>query len=224
MELRQYGLILWKRIWVIIALTLLAGAASFAMSPAREGYEATMRVAIGIQPEARRDNLYQYDGYYSFLSSEYLADDFGEIIKSRRFLKDVEQELGGAPLALDSIFGDRSTKKTHRLLSITITAQGEEEARRIAAAVVTVMEQKGNQYLAQLGTERAVLTVVDPPRVAASSRVTKVLTDIALRGGLGFLAGITLVLFLEYLDNTVRDRREAEGLLGLVVLGELPPE
>lgn len=224
MELRQYGRILWKRAWLIAALTLIAGVTSFLISPAREGYEATLRVAIGVQPEERRDNLYQYDRYYAFLASEYLADDFGEVVKSRAFLEDVQKEMGNTPIALGSIFGDRGAKKTHRLVTLTVTAKGQEQARQIADAVLRVMENKGNQYLAQLGSDRAVVRVVDPPEVYPASRGQRALLDLGLRTGLGLLAGLALVLLLEYLDNTVRDRTEAEGVLGLTVLGELPPE
>lgn len=224
MELRQYGRILWKRAWIIAALTLLAGVASFLVSPAREGYEATLRVAIGVQPEERRDNLYQYDRYYAFLASEYLADDFGEVVKSRAFLEDVQKEMGNTPIALGSIFGDRGAKKTHRLVTLTVTAKGQDQAKQIADAVLRVMENKGNQYLAQLGSDRAVVRVVDPPEVYPASRGQRALLDLGLRTGLGLLAGLALVLLLEYLDNTVRDRTEAEGVLGLTVLGELPPE
>lgn len=224
MELRQYGRILWKRAWIIAGLTLLAGVVSFLVSPARDGYEATLRVAIGVQPEERRESVYQYDRYYAFLASEYLADDFGEVVKSQAFLEDVQKEMGNTPVALGSIFGDRGAKKTHRLVTLTVTAKGQDQARQIADAVLRVMENKGNQYLAQLGSDRAVVRVIDPPQVYPASRGQRALLDLGLRTGLGLLAGLALALLLEYLDNTVRDRTEAEGVLGLTVLGELPPE
>jgi capsular polysaccharide biosynthesis protein len=224
MELRQYGRILWKRAWIIAGLTLLSGIVGFLVSPARDGYEATLRVAIGVQPEERRESVYQYDRYYTFLASEYLADDFGEVVKSQAFLEDVQKEMGNTPVALGSIFGDRGAKKTHRLVTLTVTAKGQDQARQIADAVLRVMENKGNQYLAQLGSDRAVVRVVDPPQVYPASRGQRALLDLGLRTGLGLLAGLALVLLLEYLDNTVRDRTEAEGVLGLTVLGELPPE
>lgn len=224
MELREYARILWKRAWMIAALTVLAGVISFFLSPAREGYEATLRVAIGVQPEEPRQNYYQYDRYYAFLASEYLADDFGEVVKSRAFLQDVQQELGNTTLPLGSIFGERGARKTHRLLTLTVTGRGPDEAQNIADAVVRVMENKGNQYLAQLGSDRAVVRVVDPPQVYPAVRGLRVLLDVGLRTGLGFLTGLALALLLEYLDNTLRGRQEVEGSLGLAVLGELPPE
>lgn len=224
MELRQYGRILWKRVWIIAALTIIAGVVSFLVSPAREGYEATLRVAIGVQPEQMRPNVYQYDRYYAFLTSEYLADDFGEVVKSQAFLDDVRQEVNDPTIPLGAIFGDRSTVKTHRLLSLTISARTQDQAKRIADAVVTVMRNKGNQYLAQLGTDKAVVTLIDPPQVYPAYHGSKALLDLGIRTGLGLVAGVALALLLEYLDNTVQDRSEAEGLLGLAVLGELPPE
>jgi len=222
--LRQYGRILWKRAWIIAALTILAGLVSFLVSPAREGYEATMKVSVGVLPEQARDNVYQYDRYYSFLTSEYMADDFGEIVKSQKFLQDVRQELGDDSIPLGAILGDRSTKKTHRLLEITVSARTDDQTQRIADAVIGVMQSRGNQYLAQLGTDKAVVTVVDPPLVYPASRGSKALLDLGMRTGLGFVAGLALVLLLEYMDTTVRDRKEAEGLLGVAILGELPPE
>lgn len=224
MELRQYARILWKRAWIIAALAILAAGISFVVSPAREGYEATLRVAIGVQPEPAKPGIFQYDRYYSFLSSEYVADDFSEIVKSKAFLQDIRQELNDPGVSLDSIFGDRSTKKTHRLVSLTVTAKGREQAARIADAVVRVLETKGNQYIAQLGTDQAVIKVIDPPEVVPAVRGQRALMDIGLRTALGLFAGIALALLLEYLDNTVQNRSDAEGLLGLTILGELPPE
>ncbi|MDO8688627.1 MAG: Wzz/FepE/Etk N-terminal domain-containing protein [Dehalococcoidia bacterium] len=224
MELRQYAGILWKRAWIIVAVTLLAGAIGYLASPAREGFVADLTVAIGVRPEQKQSDIYQYDRYYSFLSSEYLADDFSEVIKSQAFLNDVKQALGGADIPLDSIFGNRSITKTHRLLAISVSARTQDMAQRIADAVVNVMQAKGNLYLAQLGSDQALVTVIDPPRVYPASHGSKALLDLGLRTGLGLLAGLALVLLLEYLDTTVRDRTEAEGLLGLAVLGELPPE
>ena len=132
--------------------------------------------------------------------------------------------MGNTTLPLGSIFGERGARKTHRLLTLTVTGRGPDEAQNIADAVVRVMENKGNQYLAQLGSDRAVVRVVDPPQVYPAVRGLRVLLDVGLRTGLGFLAGLALALLLEYLDNTVRGRQEVEGSLGLAVLGELPPE
>jgi capsular polysaccharide biosynthesis protein len=224
MELRQYGRILWRRAWVIVGLTLIAAATSLVLGPQLRGYEASMRVAVGVRPEEKRGDFYQYDKYYSFLASEYLADDFGEVVKSQAFLEDVRKELGDPTIPLGSIFSERGIKKTHRLLSITVSYPTAEGARRVAEAVLRVMEKKGNQYLAQLGSDQAVVRVVDPPQVYPAGRGPRALLDLGIRIGLGLLVGLGLALFLEYLDTSVRDTGEIERMLGVPVLGEIPPE
>ena len=95
MELREYWNILARR-WRLIALiTLVAFAASALMlTMGPQSYVAELRLTVSVKPEPRQGDYYTYDKYYTWLTSEYLVDDFGEVIKSDAFSRDVAARLG----------------------------------------------------------------------------------------------------------------------------------
>ncbi|MBI2909996.1 MAG: hypothetical protein HYX92_20335 [Chloroflexi bacterium] len=226
MELSQYWKILRRRWWVVVVLALVAAGASFAVERTTGlGYTASLRIIVSVPPEPRivGGSYYTYDRYYSWLSSEYLTDDLGEVVKSRAFSEDMRAELSDDSLNL-TIFGERGTKKTHRILSIKITSPDKDAALRTADAAARVIEKKGKDYLAQLSYGDAVVRVIDPPVVAVEGGGARAFLNIGLRTALGLFAGLALAFLMHYLDNAIYDAEDAERALGVRVLGELPPE
>lgn len=225
MELKQYGSIFWRRAWIAVVLALIVGGTSFFWRfQGQATYSATMRVIVSIPPEPKSGQVYGYDKYYTWLSTEYLVDDFSELVKSYAITQDIKAELNDPAIDVEAIQGQRTTKKTHRLLTITVTSHRPDQAQRIAQALARVMERKGNDYLAQLTYDGAVVRVVDPPLQAERVGVLREYLDLAIRTFLGFLVGLGLIFLMEYLDLSLRDRGQVEGLLGVPVLGEIPPE
>src|SRR5688500_4308156 len=96
MELLQYWEIVRRRWWLPAALTLVALVASAGVAlRGAAAWETEMRLAISTQPTVDRLTSLYYDPiYYANLSSEYLADDLSEIIRSEAFANDVLAELG----------------------------------------------------------------------------------------------------------------------------------
>src|SRR5512136_1558245 len=96
MELREYWHIVRRRWWLPVGLAVLVGALTLVTQrpwqPRSSSYAATMRFNVGIQPE-RLSGVYTYDRYYTMLTSEYLVDDMGEIVRSQRFAEEVSRRL-----------------------------------------------------------------------------------------------------------------------------------
>ena len=96
MELRAYWSIIRRRWWLPVGLALLVGALTLVMQrpwqPRPVSYSASMRFNVGIKPE-RIPGVYTYDRYYTMLTSEYLVDDLGEIVRSQAFAGAVSQRL-----------------------------------------------------------------------------------------------------------------------------------
>jgi capsular polysaccharide biosynthesis protein len=228
MELRQYWNILWKRAWIPLALLLIVLGASLALrKPSPPTYQATLRVLVGVEPEPAKGDNYTYDRYYTWLSSEYLADDFSEVVKYSAFARDVTAHLaaGLTPIEVPpgAIQGATVAEKQHRILTLRITWGNPEQLAAIAAATAQVLAEEGGKYFAQVGVEGVRLTVIDEPSVAQVPSSLRQRLDLPLRLALALVAGVALAFFLDYLDDSVRDRAELEAL-GIVVLGELPPE
>jgi capsular polysaccharide biosynthesis protein len=228
MEMRQYWKIIWKRAWIPLALLLVVlGASLLLRQPSPPLYQATLRVLVGVEPEPPRGDYYTYDRYYTWLASEYLTDDFSEVVKYSAFAHDVTAHLaaGATPIEVPSgaIQGATVAAKQHRILTLHITWDNPEQLAAIAAAAAQVLAEEGGKYFAQVGVGGVRLTVIDEPSITQVPPDLRQRLDLPLRLALALIAGVALAFFLDYLDNSVRDRAELEAL-GIAVLGELPPQ
>lgn len=227
MELRSYWHIVWRRIWVVIALMVVVIAVSLALrEPTAPVYQAGLRFIIGVPPEPVRGDYYTYDKYYSWLSSEYLADDFSEVVKSGAFAANVTARLQetGAPIQVPAgaIQGATVAEKQHRILSLRITWGDPAELEQIAQAAAQTLQADGSKYFSQLGEEQAVIHLIDPPVVTQIPINLRQQLDLPIRLILALVAGIFLAFLIDYLDDSVREAQELEAM-GLAVLGAIPP-
>jgi capsular polysaccharide biosynthesis protein len=221
MELRQYWRIVYRRLWIIVFLPLIVVAASFAVRPQpAQGALANLRLAVGIVPEASDGRFYTYDRYYSWLTAEYLADDLSEIIKSRAFAEAVSVRLG-ASVTPGAIQGATNPQKLHRILTVSVSAGTEQQALDIAGAIAATLKENGSQFLPQLSAQNAAISVIDPPALVPTGPGLREKLDLPLRAILALAAALGLVFLLDYLDESVRDASDVEGL-GLAVLAEIP--
>jgi capsular polysaccharide biosynthesis protein len=225
MELRQYWAIFRRWWWIPLGLALLAGGLSVVLAPKPQTtYSATLRAIVSVPPEPRHPGTFAYEGYYAWVASEYLVDDLAELVKSQMFAQDVARELNDPTITSAQIAGQQSTRRTHRLLSITVTGASADQVGRIANAIATVLDRNSARYIAQLSLGPAKIEVVDPPVVTTQVAGVRGNLDILARAALGFAAGLAIMVLLAYLDTKVHDAAEAEKLLGLPVLGEIPRE
>ncbi len=225
MELRDYLRVLTRYGWLIVGLVVVvaAGSVLWRGSPPPR-FQASVRFTIGVNaPPAT-----QVSGYdpilSSFQASEYIRDDFVEVIQSDLFADDVNAQLAkaGEPhlkVSKGNIVG--AIEKQRRLMSLTITWRDAGEAQKIADAAVKNLSENNAKYFAQLGAVGAAVTVIDRPVAAAVGASLREQLDIPLRAALALFAGIALAFLLDYADGSLRDARDAERL-GLRVLGEIP--
>jgi len=234
-EIGHYLDIVRKRLWLValtgLAALLVAGLMAYRGAAA---YKATVRVAVSTgvpadcaAPAAPTQNGLPgrfYDcNYYAWLSSEYLADDLSEIVRSQSFARDVSVVLGEnvEPKSISDVV---RTRKTHRILSITVTANEFAKAQRLGDAIVQVLNTQGGKYIAPLAAQQAQVVVIDPPETQRGEGAAAVAIDIGLKTLLGLLFGLALVFALDFLDPHVRDARDAQRALDLPILGEIPDE
>ena len=92
----------------------------------------------------------------------------------------------------------------------------------VPTAVVQEIQQNGSMYLAELASGRGQIFAIDDPQIKSSTTTRSLAADLGLRAVLGLFAGLALAFIVDYFDSTVRSSREAERLLGLPVLGEIP--
>jgi len=226
MELREYWHIVRRRWWLPVGLAVLVGVLTLVMQrpwqPRSPSYNATMRFNVGIQPE-RLSGVYTYDRYYTMLTSEYLVDDMGEIVRSQRFAEEVSRRLAdrGITMPAGAIGASTQPGKLHRILTVNVGWGDPAQLQAIADAIVATLTQSSADFFAQFSAEEADIRLIDPPVISRIGRPAREQLDLPLRILLALTAGVALAFLLNYLDEYVRDRTDLERL-GLTVLGEVP--
>jgi capsular polysaccharide biosynthesis protein len=225
MELKDYFRVVWRYWWLIAALVVVVGVGSwiFRAQPASQ-YQASVRFTIGVNAPPATE-VSGYDPILtSYQASEYIRDDFVEIIKSDAFADDVNATLakmGVSDIKVSKGNISAAIEKQRRLMSLTITWHNAAQAQKIADAAVTNLSENNAKYFAQLGAAGASVAVIDKPVAYLVGASLREQLDIPIRVLLALLAGIALAFILDYLDTSVRDARDAEKL-GLRVVGEIP--
>ncbi len=220
MELRNYWLILRRRWWVpVLLIVLVAALTPFTYRPPAPVYQASIRFTIGVSADR---NVQGVDPLLtSYQASEYIRDDFVEILHSEMFASDVNSNLKGMNLSIDKNVIQGSVEKQHRIMSMTITWGDEKQAGVIADAAAKALETQNAKYFKQLGSEGATVTVIDGPDLGPVPPSLRERLDIPIRLGLALVAGVLLAFLIDYLDDTVRDGSEIEAM-GIKLLGEIP--
>lgn len=230
MELREYWAIIRRRWWLPAAVTVVALLASTVVGlRGATAFKTEMRLAVSTIPTPDPNAEKYFDpAYYANLDSEYLADDMSEFMTSRAFADEVHREMasGSAPMDVDiaTIMTATRAKKTHRFIDITLTTSTYEEGSAIAGSISRILSDPNHvsQYLTALTAYHTQMEVVTPPVTHRANTGIGLISEIGLRTLIGLLVGIGLAFLVDYLDPNVRTREEAERLLQMPVLAEIP--
>jgi capsular polysaccharide biosynthesis protein len=229
MEIRAYWQIIRRRWWIPLLLTLLVALLSaIQLRPWQTPpptYSATLRLLVGVLPSADAD-LTMYDArFYAWQTSEYLVDDFTEVVSSSLFAGNVRQRLvdQGISIPPGAIRGSSATGRLHRVLTLTIHWPSEQELTAIAAAVVDELTTNSAFYFAQLGTENTEITILDQPTISVIQPSLRFRIEWPLRTLLALIVGLGIVFLLDYLDTSVRSSQDLEAI-GVPVLGMIPKQ
>jgi capsular polysaccharide biosynthesis protein len=225
MELGIYLRVLIRYWWLIVALVVVVGVGSYVLRPQPAPvYQAGIRFTIGVNAPTYA----QANGYdpilTSYQASEYIRDDFVEVVQSDLFADDVTAQLrkaGVNDITVRKGAISAAIEKQRRLMSMTVTWNSADRATKVVEAAVKCLSENNPKYFAQLGSSPAMITIVDTPTVSRVGASLREQMDIPIRVALALLAGIALAFILDYLDQSVRDARDAESL-GLQVIGEIP--
>jgi len=227
MELREYWAILRRHIWIpiaLVALTLLFSLLQ--MRPWQSvppTYSASMRLLVGVLPATDADVAAYDPRYYGWLTSEYLVDDFTEVVRSGLFAQKVSERLADDAIVVPAgaIQGSAATGALHRILTLGFSWHDAAQLEAIANAAAAELSENSAFYFQQLGTEGAGVTIIDPPAVGAVGGGVRQQLELPLRLLLALLVGVGIAFLLEYLDTKVRTEKDIEEA-GLRLLGRIP--
>lgn len=230
MELRRYWDVVWRRLWVVLALPLLVGLGSSALFLNRPvSYTARSQVQLAlVPPQANDPDIFRYDSYYNYLATEYAVDDLTEVLNGNVFSDAVADTVQAPPFNMpigkDHMRGAIDVRRKHRKIIFEVTTGHRDWSIAIARAAAVTLQRDSVQYFSRGGStaklEAAVLPIDEP--LAAYSNRARSLFNVALQTAVALVAGLGLAFLLEYLDNRLRDAAGVRDALGLPVVGQLP--
>lgn len=223
MELRQYWAILRRYWWLIVVLPLLAAlftVVTYEEPPVTYAYQ--LEYSVSFLPN-ERDDVEQDPVLTAVQASEYITDDLTKIVPGTRFASYVQQHLPSeAGYSAPQILSSARAAKTHRILTVDFAAPTEAEARAAGEAVKLAIDQDIQAWLNEIwGVSQVRLELVNDSGPVAVGGGLRSRLDVPLRVALALVAAVALAFLLDFLDDSVRSRAEAEQIVG-PVLAEIP--
>ncbi|MEC1526151.1 Wzz/FepE/Etk N-terminal domain-containing protein [Neobacillus niacini] len=210
-NLKLFMHIIRKRILTIIITVLIVFLLTLAISGfyLKPTYEATENILIG-KLEKNESN---YGGAQEL--SMLLASTI-DFIKSPVVLNSVQNELN----ILDDELAEKVVIQNNRnsqIINIVVRDRNMENSKELAHTIATVSVNK-MQELFGVSDIKLLRDTNGEPSV---KKVGSMTINIAIGIMVGFLFGIGLSMLREYWDDSIKDTREVEDILGISVLGEV---
>jgi succinoglycan biosynthesis transport protein ExoP len=214
MELRRYADIVRRRWWLLLLGPVVAGVVAYFGSEAQTDiYQAETTVLV---------NQIQWPGTFQLndiLTSERLTNTYAELVKQRRVLSRVIDELD-LPYSENELKSkiDVDPIPDTQLLKVKVKDPDPVLAASIANMLAQEFIENNETELERPGT----VNVVGPAVVPTSRTAPPVLLNTVLGVMLGILIASGIVLLLEYLDDTVKSSEDVAnlGLSPLAVVTE----
>lgn len=219
-DIREYWRILLARWYIpviLVVLTVIFSVLTHQDPPPT--YIASLRFTIGVPANPNVTGQDPILGAYQ--ASEYIRDDFVEVLKSELFAADVNAALNDPTLKISKGNIGGAVEKQHRILSMSVSWGDAAQAKRIAEAAATTLATQNAKYFTQLGAAGASVAIIDGPDISTVTPGLRERLDIPIRALLALLAGIVLIFVLDYLDDSVRNGNDLEQM-GVPVVGVIP--
>ncbi|AUS95206.1 hypothetical protein CDQ84_10710 [Clostridium thermosuccinogenes] len=216
LELKDLLLIIKKRLWLIVVITLATSALSailsfFLMNPV---YQSDTSLYIG----RSMDNQSSI-GYNDLMLNTQLVNDYRELVKSRMVTSIVLEKLSLKDMTLEQLSEKLNVESKQNTRLIVISAQDEDPvlARDIANTVAEIFMEKVADIMMVENIQ-----IIDTAELPEAPVKPNKLMNIAIATLLGFMLSTGVVFLVEYMDDTIKTPDDVQKYLGLSVVGTIP--
>ena len=224
-DVRQILKIFLRWWWLaLIPVVVVAGYMGLTYRRPATTYQVVMRFTAGGEPSAALSA--DYDRYYAWLSSEYIANALADVAVTGRFAEAVAARLGGQGLAIapGAIQGAVVGDNAQSIFVIYLTWPDPEQITVVAEAISAELTQNATAYFPQIKGVGIAAQRVDPPApVALPPALRAQLLGPGLRVALAIVVGLGLIALAHYFDPMVRERRVVEQA-GVQVITVIPKQ
>lgn len=217
-NLREYFLILGKRLWVILLITIISVVASgivsyYVLVPE---YQTFTTLMVGKPKDYQ--NYDQKLEYNELLLNQKLVNTYGQIVQSRVVTDEVIENLN-----LNLSYKEFTDKvnvnlvKDTEIIKIEVTDTNPKLAAKIANETAQVFMNSVTDIM-----KIENIQVIDEAQVPEAPIKPRPKLNMAIAGVLGLMVSIFLVFLLEYIDNTIKTPEDIQRYLELPVIGTIP--
>jgi capsular polysaccharide biosynthesis protein len=192
---------------VIVALYL-----ALTYQPPATSYQVTLKLATGGHPAETLSE--DYDRYYAWLSSEYIANGLSDLAVTQGFAAEVSEHLAesGIDVSGAQLHNAIASDNTQSLTIIYITWPNPKELNVIAPILGQTLIESGAEYYPQMQDISTIARIVDMPMAhPVAPSIRSQLLGPGLRLVLAGVVGIGLALVTHYLDPFVRSKEDIES-------------
>ena len=221
-DLKQLLKIVKRWVWlgaipvIVVALVL---AVSYQSPPG--AYQVVLRFTTGSEPAATLST--DYDRYYAWLTSEYIANGLAVFARTGHYARGVADRLAEVDIHVspDAIQNAVVTDNTQSILVVYLTWPDPTQAVAVAEAVSAELLETGPRYYPQMQGVGLVAHQADNPRATLlAPGLRSQLLGPALRLLLAAAVGAGLMLAAHFIDPWVRDPADIAAqeldLLGII--------
>lgn len=218
---RMFKIVL--RWWWLGAIPVIVAALYLGLTyrPPGMSYQVVMRFTTGGEPAGLSTD---YDRYYAWLASEYIANGLADIANTGAFAEAAARRAADRGVAVDphALRGAVVSDNEQSILVIYLTWPDPEQIIALAEALSAELTQNGAAYYPQMRDIGIFAQQMDPPAPAAMPTSLRAqLLGPGMRLLFAGAVGLGLIFIAHYLDPMVRERAEVEAL-DLPVLVSIP--
>lgn len=213
-SLRELTNVIWKRVKLILSITilftLLSGVISyFVLTPV---YETSTQLLVN---QAKTEQQL-YDSTVAQTNLQ-LINTYNDIIKSPAILDKVIANLNLDETSTD--LNDQITVQNEtysQVVNITVQDTDPERATMVANEVATVFQK---EIIKIMNVDNVNILAKAEGAKEMSPVKPQPLLNIAIGFVIGFMISVALAFLLEYLDQTIKSEQDVEQALSLPVIG-----
>jgi capsular polysaccharide biosynthesis protein len=209
-NLRTFLHIIRKRILTLIitVLTVSLLTAAISIFYLKPTYEATENIIIG--------SLVKNESAYDSQELSMLLASTIDFIKSPVVLNSIQKELNITDDQLEEKIVVQNNRNS-QIVNVVVRDHDKDNTTELANTVARVSVDKMKEMFGVTDIKLLSETDGDP----SVKQVGSTTLNIAIGIAVGFLLGVGLSMLREYWDDSVKNTREVEDILGLPVLGEI---
>lgn len=207
----------WQMIvGIALVATILATVVSFFLIKPK--YEASTKLFIGKETSATgAESTYNSS---DVLMYQNLLKTYVDVIKTNDLIGNAisGKDISTSSEAIKDTLKVEAVAST-QILKISYTSTDRNESKDVVDAVATQFITTSKELIGNANVKVVESVTLPESPVSPNKKM-----NIAIAGLLGLMLGVGLALLLEFMDNTFKDKEQAEGILGLPVLGSIPNE